>query len=231
MNYTSNPDSSVTENKTAHFLPPLLFLGDCHGDFDTLRQDLSGYNFSGAIMVGDQCPANPLHHELGLAEMDPRLWFILGNHDGDRSCWLRGHFPAWNGFLHRRTARIGGMRVAGLSGVFRGRVWRPPDKPVYRTRRELSAGKDLPRRHWASIFPEDVSKLSVSRADILVTHEAPSCHEYGFRVIDDLAQAMGAWLIVFGHHHVSMDKRLNNGIRAIGLAKQEVLPVNSSPSA
>lgn len=39
------------------------------------------------------------------------------------------------------------------------------------------------------------------RADVLVTHGAPSCHELGFAEIDHVADALGVRLIVHGHHH------------------------------
>jgi cytosine/adenosine deaminase-related metal-dependent hydrolase len=46
-----------------------------------------------------------------------------------------------------------------------------------------------------------VPALSKLRADILVTHEAPSCHPYGFAAIDALARAMGVVRSFHGHQH------------------------------
>ena len=43
----------------------------------------------------------------------------------------------------------------------------------------------------------------------------------GFGVIDDLASACGARLIVHGHHHQSYDAVLPNGVRVRGLAIAE----------
>ena len=48
-------------------------------------------------------------------------------------------------------------------------------------------------------------RLGRLRADILVTHEAPSAHVHGFMAIDDLAIQLGAKLVVHGHHHESID--------------------------
>lgn len=44
-------------------------------------------------------------------------------------------------------------------------------------------------------------QLYGQQADILVTHEAPSCHSHGFRGIDVLAQSMKVKLTFHGHHH------------------------------
>lgn len=44
--------------------------------------------------------------------------------------------------------------------------------------------------HKSTIFYEDWLNLYGQRADILVTHEAPSCHPYGFAGIDVLAQTI-----------------------------------------
>ena len=54
-----------------------------------------------------------------------------------------------------------------------------------------------------AIWPEDYDALAAQRADILVTHEAPSSHPAGKAALDALARAMGARLIVHGHHHVN----------------------------
>jgi len=56
------------------------------------------------------------------------------------------------------------------------------------------------------------------RADILVTHEAPSSYRHGFQVIDELALAIGAKKIFHGHHHTFYNKVLNNGISVTGTA-------------
>lgn len=52
-----------------------------------------------------------------------------------------------------------------------------------------------------AIYPEDVYRLASQRADVLVTHEAPSCHPYGWAALDDLARAMGVKRTFHGHTH------------------------------
>lgn len=51
------------------------------------------------------------------------------------------------------------------------------------------------------IYPDDVDRLAQQQADVLVLHEAPSCHPYGFAVLDDLARRMGVKRVFHGHHH------------------------------
>lgn len=76
--------------------------------------------------------------------------------------------------------------------------------------------------HKSSIFWNTYESLWERSADILVTHEAPSCHPCGFTVIDELAQAMGVSKLFHGHHHDSLDyrtsdKRLNFRAFGVGL--------------
>lgn len=54
---------------------------------------------------------------------------------------------------------------------------------------QIRYGKEL--MHLSTIFWDIYEKLWEQRADILVTHEAPSCHRNGFSAIDELAQSMG----------------------------------------
>lgn len=55
--------------------------------------------------------------------------------------------------------------------------------------------------HKASIFPDTWETLFCQEADILVTHEAPTCHQYGFAAIDELGRAMGVQKLFHGHQH------------------------------
>ena len=61
--------------------------------------------------------------------------------------------------------------------------------------------------HQSSIFYDDWVKLSAERADILVTHEAPHCHPFGFMGLTELAQAMRVTSLFHGHHHDNLDYR------------------------
>lgn len=59
--------------------------------------------------------------------------------------------------------------------------------------------------HLSSIFPADFLRMASLQTDVLVTHEAPSCHPYGHAGIDHLARSTGAKLVIHGHHHDSLD--------------------------
>ncbi|MBL8474604.1 MAG: metallophosphoesterase [Methyloversatilis sp.] len=83
--------------------------------------------------------------------------------------------------------------------------------------------------HLSSIFPEDFQRMANLQADVLITHEAPSCHPYGHIGIDHLARAMGAKLVVHGHHHDSLDysteeKRM--GFACVGLGFRGIAELN-----
>jgi hypothetical protein len=117
--------------------------------------------------------------------------------------------------LHGRVVQIDGVRVGGLGGVFRGAIWRPPEDPVFLTpeafwaQRPRKAGpvtskqraqlgfaqkgdpviriaSSLVDKHRSSVFFSAVAALEKENADVLVTHEAPSCHPHGFAEIDRL---------------------------------------------
>lgn len=53
-----------------------------------------------------------------------------------------------------------------------------------------------------AIWHHEFEKMKKTvRADILVTHESPSCHRHGKTAIEELAEAIGAKHIFHGHHH------------------------------
>jgi hypothetical protein len=163
----------------------------------------------------------------------------MGNHDAETEAAydnLTGAHPA--GDLGLRVTEIGGLRIAGLPGVFKPRVWYPradaPGDPIepprFHTRAAFqdSLRSDeawrggLPLWHRDTIFPEDAAALSDLRFDVLVAHEAPTSHEHGFAVLDRIAQAGGARWVVHGHHHRSYSAVLDGGIAVRGLGMAEV---------
>jgi hypothetical protein len=135
------------------------------------------------------------------------------------------------GALHGQVRCVGGLRVAGLGGTFRPRVWDPPHDPRLFGRSELADDVAALGAEWrevhrralrhslatAAIWPEDYHALAGQRADILVTHEAPGSLRRGKAALDALARAMGASLIVHGHHHVGYRARAADGLRAMGV--------------
>jgi len=166
-----------------------------------------------AILLGDLDLPAPLEDVFAPVLEHTALWWVAGNHDGDRVEWHDRLFESALGDrgLHGQVVEIAGVRVAGLNGVFRGKVWDPIQEaePRFRTRAEYLKGTPkntrwrggLPMKHRVTIFPEDLDHLAKLRADVLVCHEAPGNHRFGFPQIDAVAEAMGVHTIVHGHHH------------------------------
>jgi hypothetical protein len=217
----------------------ILFAGDPHRNFAPIVRACLAERPGTLILVGDcDCPA-PLPALLApVLAAGWRVRWILGNHDTETEAAFDNLAGAWPcGDLGLRVTEIDGMRIAGLPGEFKPRVWYPrpdpasgqTDAPGFRTRsaflRALPAEEHwrggLPLWHRDTIFPEDIELLAAERFDILVSHEAPSSHRHGFAVIDRVAEAGGARLIVHGHHHESYAAMLPNGVRVRGLGLAE----------
>ena len=202
----------------------IWFCGDTHGSlFHIVEHVLSAHAAGQApaaiIFLGDIDAPRPLHIELEKIRELTEIFWIPGNHDGDDN-------SAWNNLyasdladcnLDRRVAEIASWRVAGLGGIFRRRIWAPPQQPLFTSyqawRAELIARrppKDFglsessdERRHLTTIFPEAIDGLEKLGAEILVTHEAPECRndDRGWQAIGDLARQLGARFAFHGHHH------------------------------
>jgi predicted phosphodiesterase len=209
--------------------PDILFCGDPHGRFDHIIETTLNHKPDAIVLLGDLNAPQPLSQVLAeILEICPVYW-IHGNHDTDRESDYDhiyndpGH-PRLHA-IHARIATIVGangssLRIAGLGGVFRGRVWMPGHRS--RTRGSVNTvpaaglsknqflariGKGnrwrggLPLKQRSTIFPEHVKALTGEHCDILVTHEAPGSHPHGFMVLDRLAESMKARRIFHGHHH------------------------------
>jgi predicted phosphodiesterase len=211
--------------------PEILFFGDPHGDFAPIFAAVECFSPEAIVLLGDLQPRRPLHIELAPIMERTEIWFIHGNHDTDSDedfdHLFGSKLAARN--LHGRVEVIAGYRVAGLGGVFRQKIWDPAqpgaraafssqEALLAHSRRGKSTALDgwrggFSRKHHSSIFPSDVDALSMLRSDILVTHEAPTCHSRGFQVLDDLALSLGAELVVHGHHHESIDYSCGGAIK------------------
>jgi predicted phosphodiesterase len=212
---------------------PLMFAGDPHRNFAPILRACAATAPGTLILLGDcECDA-PLPQLLAPALVARwAVHWILGNRDTDTVRVydnLVGAHP--QGALGPVPVEAASLRIAGLSGVFKPRVWHPVEcePPQFRTRSEFLDALP-PTEHWRgglplwhrdTIFPEDFDRLREHRFDVLVTHEAPSSHRHGFAAIDALALAAGARLIVHGHHHESYEATLPNGIRVRGLGLAE----------
>ena len=212
---------------------PLVFAGDPHRNFAPILRACAAAVPGTLILLGDcECDL-PLPQRLAAAiAAGWVVYWILGNRDTDTvSVYdnLVAAFP--QGDIGGRVVEAAGLRIAGLSGVFKPRVWHPLEcePPQFHTRGEFLHAL-RPTEHWRgglplwhrdTIFPEDFDRLRKLRFDVLVTHEAPSSHRHGFAAIDALAHDAGARLIVHGHHHQSYDATLPNGVAVRGLGLSE----------
>lgn len=208
----------------------ILFCGDMHGQFDHVIEAVQAHRPTAVILLGDMQAQRPLEAELAPILDLTEVWFIPGNHDTDSDADHDNLFDSAlaDRNLHGRVVEISGVRVAGLGGVFRGQVWSPPAPCSFETPRQYltSGGKGirwrdgLPRKYRSSIFPADYQRLAGQRADILVTHEAPSAHPHGFAAIDELARSLRVTRSFHGHHHDRLDysaERTRLGFSAFGV--------------
>jgi len=197
--------------------PWLMCFGDPHGRFQLIRETVRRWRPKAIILLGDICADKPLHEELFDIVDLTEVWFIHGNHDSDEERWwsnissrLLGT-PLANRNLSGRVCQVAGRKVAGLGGVFYGKVWNPrdgvpslyerPEDLIKEQRRGLMVGVDWQARLRSGIFRGVYKDLAAQEADVLVTHEGPSLHVHGSRVLDELASAMKVKLLVHGHHH------------------------------
>jgi len=220
----------------------IVFIGDIHQHWHHIDAGLAALPTQPkvAVLLGDiQCD-RPLD-ELAAPLLDRGIavHWIHGNHDNDGGpeMWANLAAPERNpvtasGALHARVMEIGGLRIAGLGGTFRPRVWSPPSKPRLHHRHQLhddlhslgpayGPSQRAALEHslvTAAIWPEDIEALASQKADVLVTHEAPSSHPAGSGVMDELARSMGARMIVHGHHHVASHVRAHDGLAVLGVA-------------
>lgn len=219
----------------------LLICGDSHGCFSHINDAAKKYRPSAVISVGDITDTlphgvnEPVYIFLAPAlDLGIQFYWIPGNHDTDSASQHDSLFPACpNTNLHGKVMTLhdpdlGEVRVAGLGGIFRGQIWRPPEPLHYASAEDFvrRMGKDntwrggLPLKHRTSIFPDVYKKLSEQEADLLVTHEAPSYHPHGFPEIELLASAMNVKVAFHGHQHDALDYSRfasKDGFRAYGV--------------
>lgn len=228
-------------------LPNIFFCGDPHGEFAHINEAARLYKPDAMVILGDSQPSAPLEELLGEAMSLTDIWWIPGNHDTDTDEYFdylwRGPLASHN--LHGRVTTVAGLRIAGLGGVFRGQIWMPDEEPNYfspahfiRRSPKVNIWRGgLPRRHRSTIFPSVYNYLMHQKADILITHEAPSCHAKGFEALDRLAQSLGVKWFFHGHQHEDRVYGMQNGCltRAVGfrgivnLQGEVIVPAQMDP--
>jgi hypothetical protein len=230
----------------------IILIGDPHGEYaEIIEQVLRLPGGSTVIFMGDLELRMPFREQLRpLFDAGFNLRWFLGNHDlnapGQRHLFKEGS-PGDPGFLFddaqggysagdigNTVQTIEGFAVACLAGTFKGRVWDPKQSDARYYSREdwLKAHRQrwrggLPIDMLPAIFPRDLKFPGhVAVADLLLTHEAPSTHLFGFRQLDDLCADMGAHMHVHGHHHRSYSAIGPRGAYVVGLAKRQVYVVD-----
>ena len=131
--------------------------GDPHGNFSAVKQVLRTSVPEVSIFLGDFDLERPLDDELdGLIRAGSSVHFIHGNHDADREEWHDFVFESMiaNRNLNARVVRAGGVRIAGVGGVFHEAVWHPhtgDGLPKFFCRDEFLASR--PPRMWRDGLP------------------------------------------------------------------------------
>lgn len=199
----------------AQALRRIWFVGDVHGYFRHLARTLeqAAQRPAWVVFAGDidiNQPFRELLAPIRAIDQDVRYAFIHGNHDADSyERWDALHDADGAVALHGQVVNLSGVLVAGLGGHFVGRVWVPPTEPAFTSKKaalnrgafQYRGGQRPSPIYQAAIYPDELEKLAKKRADILITHEAPSCHLHGFEALDGLARSLRAVRAFHGHHH------------------------------
>jgi predicted phosphodiesterase len=232
---------------------PVMFIGDIHQQWGVIERGLAALREPPrvAVLLGDIQCERPLD-ELAAPLLDRGIavYWIFGNHDNDGGpeMWANLAEPGRNprtapGALHGRVLEIAGLRIAGLGGTFRPRIWEPPAPPRLHGRDALPDDVAEMGRGWrpehisalihslgsTAIWPEDYDVLAAQRADVLVTHEAPATHPAGNAALGALARAMGARLLVHGHHHVNYRITEDDGLTVMSVAAAWAADLDGCP--
>ena len=135
----------------------IVIAGDPHGNFPPILRACAAEEPGTLILLGDCELRSPLRHVLGsLFALGWRVHWILGNKDAETETAfdnLATDFP--EGDIGGRVIEVGGLRIAGLGGVFKPRIWHPRadvpgekiEPPSFTTRREFLDSLK-PREHW-----------------------------------------------------------------------------------
>lgn len=211
----------------------IWFLGDVHGNYSHVLHELAHATKLGrapvaAVFLGDieaACPFAAIADEIFKAGRGTEAWFIPGNHDSDTPEFCRHLFDVVGADrnLHGRVVEIAGLRIAGLGGVFEQEIWHPDvnagnpsweSYDAYSTDLNTRGGRISAasvagrlQKHRTSVFFDVYETLYAQEADVLVTHEAPSCHPAGMSLIDELGEALKVRWMFHGHHHDNLDYR------------------------
>ncbi len=169
-----SPPGSVNRSNNLNPKHKILFAGDPHGDFKSLIAAVHEYKPEAVVLLGDYDLEMPL--EVCLQEIVglTQIWWIAGNHDFETPSKHKHLFHsalAENG-LHLKVTEIAGLRIAGLGGIFLGRVWYPPQPPKWRGKQHYLDNQPANIRHTAmslkykgAIWHDEFEALKTLKAD------------------------------------------------------------------
>jgi predicted phosphodiesterase len=209
----------------------ILFAGDPHGNFRPLIEAVRKCRPKAVVLLGDYDLDRPLEHYLAEIIGQTEIWWIAGNHDFQTPDKFHNlfHSSLSSYGLHLRVQEIAGLRIAGLGGIFLGRVWYPPAQPKWINKQHFLNSQrtqfpvhELSLKYKSAIWHDEFEAMKALQADILVTHEAPSSHRFGFAAIGELASAMGVKQVFHGHLHENYSATIRRNIRVVGVADQMV---------
>ncbi len=216
----------------------ILFAGDPHGNFQPLITAVHKYRPEAVVLLGDYDLAMPLDVCLQEILQLTEIWWIAGNHDFETPSKYRNLFHSGlaDNSLHLKVTEISGLRIAGLGGIFLGRVWYPPQPPKWLSKQHFIQQQNitvkeanLPLKYLSAIWHDEFEALKKLRADILVSHEAPGSHRHGFSAISELAAAMGVRHVFHGHLHETYARTVKNSINVFGVANTSVVDLLGNP--
>lgn len=206
----------------------VLFAGDPHGNFEPLIKAVKKYKPEAVVLLGDYDLKKPLEHYIQSILGDTEIWWIPGNHDFDPPLHHHNLFTSQlaNQGLHLKVKEIAGLRIAGLGGIFLGRVWYPFNPPKWKSKKDYlqsqQGGTELSLKYQSAIWHDEWTAFKQQKADILVTHEAPKSHKHGFVVIDELAASMGVHKVFHGHLHEQYSAIIRDDIQVFGVGDAKV---------
>ena len=230
--------------------PRIWFAGDPHGEFRHVVRLALRHRPDAVIFLGDLELSAPLSTVMKpLVHVGVAVHGIHGNHDCDSAAlWSRladdPSFPSFS--LDGRVAVVAGVRIGGLGGIFREKVWYPPEGFLYGSYADLEAELSAPwvredqakvrasgqwLLHRGSIFPAVYDRLALLRADVLVSHEAPGgvdLHPLGVEEVGELAQMMQAASGFHGHHHINCRYAATGPVRWCGVGYREIVDLDGN---
>ncbi len=153
-----------------------VFIGDIHQQWSKVEDGLASLDpLPRAVQsqLGDiQCDKPLDQLAAPLLDRGIDVHWIFGNHDNDGGpeMWANlvepDRYPRTShGALHGKVVEIAGVRIAGLGGTFRPRIWEPPEPP---------------RLHRREQLPEDLASLGPGWRE---EHIAALAHSLGATAI------------------------------------------------